>query len=365
MKAQFQKLLQRAVQKDASDVHLKVGNVPWFRVDGEMLPQEGDPYTVEVMDAVLNILLSEDQRRHLNKRGEVDLSYTEKGVGRFRVNVYRQRGAISCVMRRIKTAMQSFDQLHLPAALKRFAMLQRGLVLITGTTGSGKTTTLAAIVDYINRHRRCHIITIEDPIEYLHNDHRGLVSQREISMDTMDFSSALKSVMRQDPDVILVGEMRDLETFQAAISAAETGHLVFTTLHTTNVMQTIDRIIDLFPSNQHDQIRSQLSLNLKGIMCMRLLPRADGVGRVPACELLMVNPSARKLIKENRIMQLDGVIASGQEDGMLSFNDSLHNLIKEGLITQETGTEVSDNPEDLNMLLQGIRLSSRRGGILK
>ena len=365
MKATFQKLLQRAVQKDASDIHLKIGNVPWFRVDGEMRPQEGEALTSEMMDAILSIMLSVEQNNHLRKRGEADLSYTEKGVGRFRVNVYRQRGSISLVMRRIKTVMQSFDQLHLPEALRKIAMVQRGMVLITGTTGSGKTTTLASIVDYINRHRRCHIVTIEDPIEYLHNDHRAIVSQREIAMDTMDFNSALKAVMRQDPDVILVGEMRDLETFQAAISAAETGHLVFTTLHTTNVMQTIDRIIDLFPSNQHDQIRSQLSLNLKAIMCMRLLPRADGSGRVPACELLLVNPSARKLIKENRILQLDGVIASGQEDGMLSFNDSLHQLIREGLITQQVGADVSDNPEDLNMLLQGIRLSSRRGGILK
>ncbi|HDP35398.1 MAG TPA: PilT/PilU family type 4a pilus ATPase [Candidatus Hydrogenedentes bacterium] len=365
MKAQFQKLLQRAVQKDASDIHLKAGNVPWFRIDGEMLPQEFDVLNSEMIDEIMGIMLSPDQSVHLRKRGEVDLSYTEKGVGRFRVNVYRQRGSISCVMRRIKTVMHSFEQLHLPETLKRFAMIQRGMILITGTTGSGKTTTLASIVDYINRHRRCHIVTIEDPIEYLHNDHKGIVSQREISLDTVDFSSALKSVMRQDPDVILVGEMRDLETFQAAISAAETGHLVFTTLHTTNVMQTIDRIIDLFPSNQHEQIRSQLSLNLKGIMCMRLLPRADGTGRVPACEVLVVNPSARKLIKENRILQLDGVIASGKEAGMQSFNDSLYQLIKKGLITQETGMEVSDNPEDLNMILQGIRLSSRQGGILK
>ena len=220
-------------------------------------------------------------------------------------------------------------------------------------------------MEYINQRRKCHIITIEDPIEYLHTDKKALISQREIGLDTLDFASALKSVMRQDPDVILVGEMRDLETFQAAISAAETGHLVFTTLHTTNVMQTMDRIIDLFPANQQDQIRSQLSLNLQGIMCMRLLPRADGSGRVPACEVLVMNPAARVLIRENRIAQLNTVIASGKEEGMIGFNDSLNDLIKEGLITREIGMEVSDNPEDLNMLLQGIRLSSRRGGILK
>ncbi|MCK5862131.1 MAG: PilT/PilU family type 4a pilus ATPase, partial [Candidatus Hydrogenedentes bacterium] len=344
MRAIFQKLLQRAVQKDASDIHLKVGNVPWLRIDGVMMPQEGQPFTSEMIDAILGIMLSAEQFKHFRKRGEVDLSYTEKGVGRFRVNVYRQRGSISCVMRRIKTVMQSFEQLHLPDALQRFAMVQRGLVLITGTTGSGKTTTLASIVDYINRKRRCHIVTIEDPIEYLHNDKRAIVSQREIAMDTVDFTSALTSVMRQDPDVILVGEMRDLETFQAALSAAETGHLVFTTLHTTNVMQTIDRIIDLFPPNQHDQIRSQLSLNLHGIMCMRLLPRADGTGRVPACELLVANPAAKKLIKENRILQLDSVIASGKEEGMLSFNDSLHLLITQGLVEKEVAMEVSENP---------------------
>ena len=188
-------------------------------------------------------------------------------------------------MRRIKTKIGTFEELHLPPVLEKFAQMPRGLILLTGTTGSGKTTTLASIVEYINERRKCHIITIEDPIEYLHTDKKALISQREIGLDTLDFASALKSVMRQDPDVILVGEMRDLETFQAAISAAETGHLVFTTLHTTNVMQTMDRIIDLFPAGQQGQIRSQLSLNLQGIMCMRLLPRADGTGRVPACEI--------------------------------------------------------------------------------
>lgn len=365
MTIQFQKLLQRAVQRDASDVHLKTGSAPWYRIDGDMSLAEGEPYTAEMMDEALAIMLSQDQLAHFRKRGEVDLSYTEKGVGRFRVNVYRQRGAVSCSLRRIKTNIESFENLHLPHALIKFAEMPRGLILITGTTGSGKTTTLASVVEYINQRRKCHIITIEDPIEYLHTDKKALISQREIGLDTLDFASALKSVMRQDPDVILVGEMRDLETFQAAISAAETGHLVFTTLHTTNVMQTMDRIIDLFPGNQQDQIRSQLSLNLQGIMCMRLLPRADGSGRVPACEVLVMNPAARVLIRENRIAQLNTVIASGKEEGMVGFNDSLNDLIKEGLITREVGMEVSDNPEDLNMLLQGIRLSSRRGGILK
>jgi twitching motility protein PilT len=365
VKEQFVKLLQRAVQKDASDVHLKTNSAPYFRIDGVISPVEGEPLRSEDIDAIVKLLLSEEQVQYFHKRGEVDLSYTEKGVGRFRVNIFRQRGSISIVMRRIKTRILNFDQLNLPQVTERFAALNRGMVIITGTTGSGKSTTLAAIVDYINDHRRCHVVTIEDPIEYVHADRLSVINQREINIDTKDFSTALKSVMRQDPDVILIGEMRDLETFMAAVSAAETGHLVFSTLHTTNVMQTIDRIIDLFPSNQHDQVRSQLSMNLRAIMCMRLLPRKDNVGRVPACEVMFSNPAIRNLIKENRIAQIPMAIQQGREDGMQSFNDSLHYLIKSDLITMQTGMDISENPEELNMMLQGIQLSSRRGGILR
>lgn len=361
----FLKLLQRAVQKDASDVHLKTGSLPYFRVDGEILPQGEELLRRETMDEITDILLNEEQKKYFVRRGEIDISFTEKGVGRFRVALFRQRGSVSCVMRRIKTKILSFEQLHLPPIVERLAMMNRGLVLITGTTGSGKSTSLASIVDYINDHRRCHIVTIEDPIEYVHNDRKAVINQREINIDTQDFSSALKSVMRQDPDVILIGEMRDLETFMAAVSAAETGHLVFSTLHTTNVMQTIDRIIDLFPSNQHDQVRSQLAMNLRGLMCMRLLARKDGTGRVPACEVLFGTPAVRKLIKENRVNQLEMAIQQGREEGMQSFNDSLHELVKGNLISLDTATEISDNPDDLKMMLQGIRLSSKRGGILK
>jgi twitching motility protein PilT len=361
----FLKLLQRAVQKDASDIHLKTGSVPFFRLDGLVEAQEGEAVHTESMDEIMAILLSPEQKNHFMKHGEVDLSYTEKGIGRFRVNMFRQRGSISVVMRRIKTKMLSVEQLNLPLATLRFARFQRGMVLITGTTGSGKSTTLASLIDYINDNRKVHVVTIEDPIEFVHQDRMAIINQREIGIDTRDFSSALKSVMRQDPDVILIGEMRDLETFTACISAAETGHLVFSTLHTTNVMQTVDRIIDLFPSNQHDQVRSQLSLNLRAIMCMRLLPRADGVGRVPAVEILFNNPGVRNLIKENRIIQLPTAIQQGREEGMQDFNDSLHDLIKKKLISLETGLEISDNPEDLKMQLQGIKLSSKRGGIFK
>ena len=360
----FLKLLQRAIQKDASDVHLKLGSVPYYRVDGLMEPQEGEPLQHDDLENILNILLSEDQKKQLARRGEVDLAFTEKGVGRFRVNIFRQRGSLSFVMRRIKTKLLNFDQLHLPPAVNKFTVLVRGLVLITGTTGSGKSTALAAIIDAINETRKCHIVTIEDPIEFVHQDKMAVVNQREVTIDTKDFATALKAVMRQDPDVILVGEMRDLETFQAAVSAAETGHLVFSTLHTTNVMQTMDRIIDLFPPSQHDQVRSQLSMNLKGILSLRLLPRADGVGRVPACEILFAPPSVRKLIKENRTAQLEIAIQQGREEGMQTFNDSLHDLVKAGLVDIDVALENSENPEELQMLIQGIRLSSKKGGLL-
>ncbi|MBI4556395.1 MAG: type IV pilus twitching motility protein PilT [Candidatus Hydrogenedentes bacterium] len=361
----FAKLLQRAVQRDASDIHIKMSSPVYFRVDGDLTPLEGDALLPEQVEEVLNIILTPNQKEIFSRRGEIDLAFTEKGVGRFRVNVFRQRGNISIVMRRIKTKILNFEQLCLPQAVERFAQMVRGLVLITGTTGSGKSTTLAAIVDYINEHRKCHVITIEDPIEYLHYDKMAVINQREITIDTQSFAGAVKAAMRQDPDVILVGEMRDIETFQAAISAAETGHLVFSTLHTANTMQTIDRIIDLYPSNQQDQIRSQLSLNLKAVMCQRLLPRADGSGRVPACEVMFVTPAVRKLIKENRIVQIPLAMQQGREESMQGFNDSLYGLVRARLISLETAMAISDNPEELNMMLQGIRLSQQRGGILR
>lgn len=358
-------MLQRAVQKDASDIHLKAGNPPFYRIDGDLEPQEHAPLQSEDMDAILNIVLNEDQRKYFARKGDIDLAFNEKGVGRFRVNIFRQRGTISMVMRRIKAKIHNFEQLNLPNATARLATLARGLVLITGTTGSGKSTALAAIVDHINDHRKVHVVTIEDPIEYVHQDRNSVISQREVTIDTQDFNSALKAVMRQDPDVILIGEMRDIETFQAAISAAETGHLVFSTLHTTNAMQTIDRIIDLFPTTQHDQVRSQLSLNLMGLMCLRLLPKSDGVGRVPAVELMFMSPVVRKLVRENRVNQLNQAIQQGKEEGMQTFNDSLYNLIRGGLVSMEDAMFYSENPEELQMMLSGIRLSSNRGGILR
>lgn len=360
------KLLHRAIQKDASDIHLKAGTLPFYRVDGLMLPQQDyEPLTSEQLEQYLRVMLSEAQRQYFDKRGEVDLAFAEKGLGRFRVNVFRQRGTIAVVMRRIKNKIMTIEQLHLPPQVNRLATMYRGLVLVTGTTGSGKSTTLAAIIDKINEFRQCHVVTIEDPIEFVHTDKKSVINQREISLDTQDFSSALKAVMRQDPDVILIGEMRDLETFQAAMSASETGHLVFSTLHTSNVQQTVDRIVDLFPDTQHNQVRAQLAMNLQAIMSMRLMPRADGVGRVPAVELMFCNHTIKSLIKDNRIAQIPLAIQQGKEDGMQSFNDSLHELVKNKLVTVDEAMIVSENPEELNMFLQGIRLASSRGGILR
>lgn len=357
-------LLQRAIDKGASDVHLKTDRPPYFRIDGELRRRKSPPLTPEKMDAILDELMDGGQREALNNAGQVDLAYVDDELGRFRVNAFHQRGNVSVVMRRINAVIPSFEELLLPATVERFACMYRGLVLLAGTTGSGKSTTLAAMIDYINERRRCHVVTIEDPIEYTHQDKMGVVNQREIGIDCESYALAMKAMMRQDPDVILVGEMRDLETFQAAISAAETGHLVFSTLHTTNTTMTIDRIVDLFPSNQQEQVRSQLSLNLRGVMCQRLLPRADGKGRVPACEVLVVSPAVAKLIKENRINKIPNALQQGREEGMQTFNDSLYALQRAKLITHETATEVSDNPAELDLMLQGIALGQMRGGIL-
>jgi len=265
----------------------------------------------------------------------------------------------------VKAKIYNFDELNLPQQMDFFTKVPRGLVLITGTTGSGKSTTLAAIIDKINETRRCHVVTIEDPIEYLHTNKKSIITQREMRIDTQDYNTALRAVMREDPDVILIGEMRDAETFQAAISASETGHLVFSTLHTTNAMLTIDRILDLFPSTQQDQIRHQLAMQLRGSVAQRLLPSADGKGRVPAVEIMLNSPGISSLIRDNNIKQIPNVIAGGKEDGMQTFNMSLVQLVKAKLITEEEAMWNSDNPDELKMNLQGIFLSQGRGGITK
>jgi pilus retraction protein PilT len=268
-------------------------------------------------------------------------------------------------MRHVRGKIMGFEALHLPTVMERIADMSRGLVLITGTTGSGKSTSLAALIDWINERKRFHIITLEDPIEFLHKNKKSILTQREVTIDTRDFKVALRAAMREDPDVILVGEMRDAETFQAAISAAETGHLVFSTLHTTNCMLTIDRILDMFPSDMHQQVRSQLALQLRACISQRLVPSANGGGRMPAIEVMLNNPGIAGLIKDNELKKIPVALVNGREDGMQTFNMSLAGLIKAKLIREADGMVASDNPEELKMELQGIHISQGRGGILK
>ncbi|NLV39761.1 MAG: type IV pilus twitching motility protein PilT [Candidatus Hydrogenedentes bacterium] len=364
-KSKLKKLLGYAVKNGASDLHISVGSPPAVRIDGEIRFLPAEPLTFADMNSFLDEMMNEYQRADFEKRGDADLAHGVPGLGRFRVNVLKQRGSTAMVLRHVKGKILDFDTLHLPPVLEKIAGMPRGLVLITGTTGSGKSTTLASLVDWINQRKRLHIVTLEDPIEYLHSNKRSVVTQREVAIDTHDFLSALRAVMREDPDVILIGEMRDAETFQAAISAAETGHLVFSTLHTTNVMLTIDRIMDMFPSNMHAQIRSQLALQLKACISQRLLPAKDGKGRVPAIEVMISNPGIAGLIRDNNVKQIPNAVAGGAEDGMQTFNMSLALLIKEGLIREEEAMIASDNPDELRMNLQGIYLSQGRGGILK
>lgn len=360
----FEEIIKFAVDHGASDVHMTVGSPPACRIDGairffgkkDLKPDD----TVGFLDAIFD----ERQKESFLESGDADVALSLAGIGRFRVNVLRQRGSVGIVMRHVKGKILSFDKLNLPAAMEKIVEQRRGLVLVTGTTGSGKSTTLASIIDRINETRRDHIITLEDPIEFLHSNKKSIVTQREIAIDTKNFSVALRASLREDPDVILIGEMRDSETFGASCSAAETGHLVFSTLHTTNAMLTIDRVLDMFPPSQHDQIRSQLSQQLKAMVAQRLLPAADGDGRVAAVEILFNTPGIAQLIRDNAIKSIPNAIAGGKEDGMQTFNQSMVGLVKDGLVKEEVAMEYSDNPEELSMNLKGIYLSAT-GGILK
>ncbi|HPO12536.1 MAG TPA: type IV pilus twitching motility protein PilT [Candidatus Hydrogenedentes bacterium] len=363
--ASLQKLLAYAVKNGASDLHLTVGSPPAIRLDGEIRFVETEALTPSDTMSFLDEIMDERQKQLFLEHGDADLAHSVSGLGRFRVNVLRQRGSVGIIMRHVRGKILDFAALNLPAAMNKIADIPRGLILITGTTGSGKSTSLASIIDWINQRKRMHIITLEDPIEFLHTNKKSIVNQREVTIDTKDFYVALRAAMREDPDVILIGEMRDAETFQAAISAAETGHIVFSTLHTTNCMLTIDRILDMFPSNMHQQVRSQISLQLRACISQRLVPSADGKGRVPAIEIMFNNPGISMLIKENNLKQIPTALVAGQEDGMQTFNISLAGLVKSGLIKESDAMMASDNPDELKMNLQGIFLSSGRGGILK
>ncbi len=339
-------LLTTLVERDASDLHLKAGQPPVMRIRGSLVRVPEFNMTAEEHTNLLMGLLNEERRDKLDNFKEVDLSYSLAGVARFRVNMFWQRGEIGAVFRVIPHKIKSIDQLTMPQVCKKVALLPRGLVLVTGPTGSGKSTSLAAMIDHINTHRRSHVMTIEDPIEYVHTDRTSIINQRELSTDTHSFSEALKHVMRQNPDVILVGEMRDLETISLAITAAETGHLVFSTLHTVDAAQTMDRIVDVFAPEQQAQIRTQLSVTLQAVISQTLIPTLDGKGRVAAYEVMLATSSIRTLIREGKTHSLYLDIQTGGEMGMQTLDGSLLALVKDGKIDYEHALAKCSNPQD-------------------
>jgi twitching motility protein PilT len=354
-------LLAAAVQSDASDLHLKVGSYPMMRVSGMLVVcSEEKRLDKEDTEEMADTLFSPEQREKFLRVQEVDLAYSVPGLGRFRCNVFQQRGTVGLVLRVIPTRIKNIDELGLPPVLKKIAQEERGLVLVTGTTGSGKSTTLAAMIDYINSTRSAHIMTVEDPIEYLHRDHHSIVNQREVNVDTQSFSHALRSALRQDPDVILVGEMRDHETVETALLAAETGHLVFSTLHTLDATETVNRIITVFPPHQQRQVRLQLASVLKGAIAQRLLPRADGLGRAPAVEVMIATAFIRDcIIDKDRTSQIHSAIASGTSQyGMQTFDQSIFSLYQQGFVTLEEALRWASNVDEFKLKVQGISTTS-------
>ncbi len=350
-------LLRQAVAANASDLHLKVGSFPMMRVNGTLVPvPEAPRLGLDDTEAMALALLSPPQQQKFRDHHEVDLAYSVPGLGRFRCNVFRQRSTVGLVLRVIPTRIASIEELLLPPVLKRIAEEERGLVLVTGTTGSGKSTTLAAMIDHINQTRACHIMTIEDPIEYLHRDHRSIINQREVAVDTPSFAHALRAALRQDPDVILVGEMRDLETVETALVAAETGHLVFSTLHTLDATETINRIVAVFPPHQQRQVRLQLASVLKAAISQRLMPRADGRGRVPAVEVMVSTAFIRDcIVDKEKTHLIPGAIAAGTSQyGMQTFDQSIFSLYEQGLVTLDEALRWASNVDEFKLKVQGI-----------
>ncbi|HEX5067743.1 MAG TPA: type IV pilus twitching motility protein PilT [Myxococcota bacterium] len=358
---ELNEILKIALKGGASDIHLKPGLPAMFRVDGALVPlKNGERLSPEQVQKMAYGIMSPVQKAKFDETREVDLAYGIAGLGRFRVNCFQQRGTVGIVFRVIPFGVKSIEQLHLPKVIESIAMEQRGLILVTGTTGSGKSTTLAAMIDYINSNRTCHIMTIEDPIEFLIRDRRSIVNQREIGVDTMTFASALRAALRQDPDVILVGEMRDFETIETAITAAETGHLVMSTLHTLDATETINRIISVFPPYQQKQVRIQLASILKAVVSQRLVPRADSKGRVPALEVLVTTARVRECIADkDRTKEIHDAIAKGFSTyGMQTFDQSLMQHVKGQLVTYEEALKHVSNPDDFALRFRGIASTS-------
>jgi len=356
-------ILVAGVGEGASDWHIREGSPVVLRIDGSLTEVE----FVTARD-YLEKAVAEVMPPHLRESflaiGDADFAFSEDGAGRFRANLHRQRGLLSLSLRHIKAKVPDREQLGLPAVVHSIARNQRGIVFVTGTTGSGKSTTLASMIEHLNSTESRHIITIEDPIEYHFFDQRSVIEQRDVGLDCVSYESALTHVLRQDPDVIVIGEMRSRTTFETALAAAETGHLVFTTLHTTNAPQTIQRILDMFPHDERDTVRKSLASTLRAILCQRLVPKASGRGVAPALEILVNTPIVTKLLQENRLDKLTVAIDSGGDDGMISFNRSLLQLVNDGVITEEAALEYSGNPQALIMNLKGIFLNTDAGALV-
>ena len=355
-------LLKEIVEKNASDLHLRAGSPPIFRIDGRLSRSSHPVLSLKETERIGFSLLNEKQKKIFKENHECDLSYAIEGLARFRINIFLQRGTTHIAFRLVPFEVPDFEELNLPPVLKKISENDRGLVLVTGPAGCGKSTTLAAIVDYINSNRSVHIITIEDPIEFLHQDKNSVISQRELGEDTLDYPAALKHIVRQDPNVILVGEMRDLATVAAALTAAQLGSLVLSTVHTIDAIQTITRVIDLFPPYQQNQVRLQLADTLKAVISQRLLPRGDGKGRVPAVEILVVTALVKKLIEENKIGEILGGMEKGDYYGMQSFNQALQKLYSKGLVKLEDALASASNPEELLLYIRGIDSGSGAKG---
>jgi twitching motility protein PilT len=358
---ELDQLLAESVKRHASDLHLKPDTRPILRIHGHLEPQEDLPTTTrEFMRKTAMRVLGEQRYNDLMEGREIDLAHTVANVGRFRVNIFLSQGEVRAVLRHIPIRIPSFEELHLPKALERLALERRGMVLVTGITGSGKSTTLAAMIDFMNRRRNDHIVTIEDPIEFAHEDRKCIISQREVGLDSLTFAQALRAALRQDPDIILVGEMRDAETMEVALHAAETGHLVLSTLHTLNATETVNRIISTFPPHQEDQIRGQLAAVIQGIVSQRLVVRADGRGRVPAVEVMVGTGLIRDCVRDHaKTPQIPAVIAAGQAQyGMQTFDQSLLALYRDELITYETARDAATNPDDFDLKVKGVLSTS-------
>lgn len=349
----IEELLQAMVERDGSDLHITQGARPKLRIDGELVDTEYEMLDAESTQKIIYSILDSAQIARFEKELELDMSFGVEGLGRFRTNVFMQRGAVGAVLRIIPYEILSIDKLGLPRVLvEKLCNTPRGLILVTGSTGSGKSTTLAAMIDYINVNRRDHIITVEDPIEFVHQNKNCLVNQREIGTDSHSFPAALKHILRQDPDVVLIGEMRDMETMEAALTISETGHLTFATLHTSDAVQTINRIVDAFPAYQQAQIRTQLSFTLQAVFCQQLLPKIQGKGRVMCAEIMVANMAIRSLIREDKAHQMYSIIQTGQKLGMRTMNQSLFELYKTNLISYDDALARSSDPDEIMKLAQ-------------